>query len=437
MKLGNYDKWFLFFSRGDKAAVAEFRCCLDVPVVPERVKEAVKLALKQFPFFRLRPFIDSKNDSVIFKENTEEVPVFTDRDNNKDKADKYLYLGSNESNGYLFSVHVHESDSAVNIIASHVIGDVRAVFFFVRLLIHYYLRLSGCKVDPALVPYSEAEAIDERCLETIDDACMKINTVPDNADKNPENVFIIPEEAKYAGTAFTRDFTVIWNNSEMLNAVHALGTSFLCFVNAVLAEAIYRNYDVGNAVISSGVPVDMRAMLNSKSQLNFTRNISLNYEPSYQSISMKEKTQLLRTQLKSKITLNNLAAGVNGFSPVLNEVMKLPLTDQVKIFSSMYNSSSKARTFLLSNVGAVNFPDDMQAHILDFKMYSTNLEDTPVYVLLSENEDGMLLAGQNYDDTKILESFCDILKDYGVSAKVIDNGKFQCHRLNLEYFSKI
>ena len=431
MELGYNDKMFLFTSRGGKAAVVEFRCVLDVPVILERLKEAVKLTVKQFPFFRVRPFIDAKNDRLIIDENNNEFPVF--------KAEygkeKYFHLGSDETNGYLFCVYAYEKENAFSLTASHVIGDVRGEFFFMRLLIHYYLKLSGCEVDPSIVPYSDSYAVDESAYENFCDACAKIQAVPDEADNtSPEPVFKIPENTIYAGTEYTRDFAVVWKNSEMLNAVHSLETSFVCFVNAVIAEAIYRNYDVQNKTIAAGVPVDMRDMMHSKSQLNFTNNITLNYESSYASMSMKEKTQLLRNQLKTRTKLNNLLAGAKGWNSMLDEIMKRPLYEQIKIFDSMYNHVT--RTFLLSNIGAVKFPDDIQAHLKDFMMYLTNLEDTPAYFLISQGENGMLLACQNYDDTKILESVCDVLKDYGVKAEVIDKGKFQSHRLNINYFSK-
>ena len=413
MELGCNDKMFLFTSKGDKAAVVEFYCVLDVPVILERLKEAVKLTVKQFPFFRVRPFIDEKNNRLIIDENTNEFPVF--------KAEygreKYFHLGSDETNGYLFCVYAYEKENAFSLAASHVIGDVRGEFFFMRLLMYYYLKLSGCEVDPALVPYSEADNLDESAYENFCDACEKIQAVPDDnesGNKTPEPIFKIPENPVYSGTEYTRDFAVVWKNSEMLNAVHSLETSFVCFVNAVIAEAIYRNYDVQNKIIAAGVPVDMRDMMHSKSQLNFTNNITLNYESSYASMSMKEKTQLLRSQLKAKTKLNNLAAGAKGWNSMLDAVMKMPLNEQIKIFESMYKYVM--RTFLLSNIGAVKFPDDIQAHLKDFMMYLTNLEDTPAYFLISQGENGMLLACQNYDDTKILESICDILKDYGLKA---------------------
>ncbi|MBQ6772520.1 MAG: hypothetical protein IJP48_00500 [Synergistaceae bacterium] len=431
MELGYNDKLFLFTSKGDKAAVVEFHCVLDVPVILEKLKEAVRMTLNRFPYFRVRPFLDEKNDALIFEENTSEVPVFAVEGSIKE----YFHFGSDETNGYLFCVYAYEKENAFTVAASHVIGDVRGEFFFMRLLMYYYLKLSGCEVDPALVPYSEADNLDESAYENFCDACEKIQAVPDEADNTtPEPAFKIPENPVYSGTAYTRDFAVVWKNSEMLNAVHSLETSFVCFVNAVIAEAIYRNYDVQNKIIAAGVPVDMRDMMHSKSQLNFTNNITLNYESSYASMSMKEKTQLLRSQLKAKTKLNNLAAGAKGWNSMLDAVMKMPLNEQIKIFESMYKYVM--RTFLLSNIGAVKFPDDIQAHLKDFMMYLTNLEDTPAYFLISQGENGMLLACQNYDDTKILESICDILKDYGVKAEVVDKGKFQTCRLNIERFSK-
>ena len=107
-------------SRGEKAAVMEYRYETDIGIDPDTLRKAVGKALDRFPFFKLRPYLD-KNGMLAAKENSGDVPVFFN-------DDSYRSLGTNETGGYLFCVNA--DDYSVRICASHALADGRGIFFF-------------------------------------------------------------------------------------------------------------------------------------------------------------------------------------------------------------------------------------------------------------------------------------------------------------------
>ena len=363
-------------------------------------------------------------------ENENDVPVYFQ------EADRYRYLGSEETNGYLFCVTAGEDE--IRVCASHALGDGRSVFFFAQLLIHYYLVCSGIPSDAAQVPYSEADPAEGDVLETSFAICKNMEVHPDGANYVPKQVFHIPDECVYSGTAVTRSYCISWAQEEMAAAVHRMKTTPVGFISAVLGDAMYRCYRIEGRDIVGFVPVDMRGILGSRAQSNFSMNVSVPYTPEDTALSMEEKAQKLRASLKAQTTRDNLAAAVQGIIPMYEMMEQIPMNNPI-IFDMLYQKQAETeptRTYLLSNIGAVRFPADLAPHIRQLSLRITNLESTPAYVLLSDRDRGMLLANQNYVDGGLLQTVCDILGEYGVHAALTDEGETQCHRVDPTRFGR-
>ena len=428
--IGSSNKFYLYLSRGGKAAVMEYRYQTDIKTDPDTLRRAVRASLERFPFFAMHPYLDG-NGKLSAKENSNNVPVFFN-------DDKYRCLGTDETNGYLFCVNA--DDDSVRICASHALADGRGIFFFSQLVIYEYLKLSGCDMGDEFVPYSESDTAEGDVTELLTEVCGRTAAEADGNMYVPHGVFVIPEECVHEGTEFTRDVRLIWDQNEFMDAVHSLGTTPACFMAAAAAQAMYRNYDIGDKTVVADVPVDLRAMLGSRAQSNFTANVSLPYESSYRELSMKEQTAALRYSLKAQAVKDNLVAAVNAFAPVLDMIAALPLNDDSalsKLFGGGDSAAEPRRTYLLSNIGAVRFPPAMDSHIKDFSLRGTNLESSPAFVLISFRDKGMLIMQQNYDDMKITNTIRDILKEFGVNAEISDSGTTRCHSLDPGKFDRL
>ncbi len=427
--LGAGNQYFLYLGYHDKAAVIEYRFTLDVPVTDANLREAVRRTLRCFPYFRLQPYLNEFGQLVML-ENEHDVPVYFIPE------DQYLHLGSPETNGYLFCVTA--GDHVIRVCASHALGDGRSVFYFAQLLMHEYLTVLGLPSDPAQVPYSEEDPAQGDIMETSFDVCRNMEVHPDGSLYVPGSVFHFPDQCIYSGTQYTRSYCISWAHEELMNAVHSLGTTPVGFMSAVLGDAIYRCYEVQGNDIVGFIPVDMRAMLGSRAQSNFSMNVSIPYTPDDVSLPMADKAGKLRASLKAQATKDNMVSAVQGIIPMYEMMQQIPL-NAPEILEMMYQKQAEAeptRTYLLSNVGAVHLPPDVAKHVERVALRITNLESTPAYVLLSDRDRGMLLANQNFQDAGFLPAVCDILGEYGIHATLTDEGETQCHRVDTTLFER-
>ncbi|MBR1910327.1 MAG: hypothetical protein IJ821_07060 [Lachnospiraceae bacterium] len=376
--------------------------------------------------FGCRPYLDSEGKLIIEK-NEAPMPVFMDNDN-------FFSMGSDETNGYLFCVTT-QADS-IRICASHALADGRGIFFFTQLVIYNYLKLSGIEIDGAAVPYSEADDRQGDVTERLSEACAKAETSPDRSDTEKEQsrkVFLIPEEYVHEGTPYTRDICLSWDQSQFMEVVHRIGTTPVCFMAALMGDAVCENYDLKDKAVVASVPVDMRAMLGSVSQTNFTANISIPFGMVEHDLTIEEKTGILRRTLKELTVKEKLVRAVRGFTPVLEMIAQYPL---VGLEGLGGGDKEIRRTYLLSNIGQVTFPVGMDEHIRNFSLRGTNMESTPAYVLLSGRGRGSLIMQQNYDSTVLPEVIQRQLEDYGIRTELTDNGCTRCHYVNPELFGR-
>ena len=428
MDIGASNAFYLYMGKNEKAAVMQYRYVLDQTVDVGILREAADKAVERMPVFGVQPFLDGSG-RLNARKNDRDVPVFTG-------DEKYLHLGTDETNGYLFCIWV--KDSGISVCASHALSDGRGIFFFSQLLIYEYLLLSGCDMKDTSVLFSDDNKGKGDVTASLADICAQIEAEPDPDIYVPKNVFALPENCVHEGTAYTRDLLLSWDQERLMKVVHELHTTPVCFMAALTAEAIKTVYDTGERTIVASVPVDMRAMLETDSQSNFTSNISLPYDESYDGMSMEEKTSALRASLKSQAVKGNLVTGIKSFAPVVSMIAAQPLDDPEALEKLFGNGQAPVtRTYLLSNIGAVSFPEKMDAHIRDFSLRGTNLESAPAYVLLSYRDKGMLIIQQNYDDMRIPQKIQESLKGYNVDSELSDNELTRCHMVDPAKFERI
>ena len=427
MKLGADNQFYLYLGKGGKAAVMEYSYTLDIPVVEDRLKEAVKKTVGAFPLFGCRPVLD-KEGKLVIEKNEAPVPVFTD-------DERFLCLGSGQTNGYLFCVTTKKD--TVRVCASHSLADGRGIFFFSQLLIYNYLTLSGIEADGSSVPYSDADDRPGDVTERLSDVCSKIEVqnIPDDPGKAPaREVFVIPEECVHEGTEYTRDIRLTWNQPEFKEVVNLIRTTPVCFVAALVGDAVCENYELGERALVASVPVDMRGLLNSPSQCNFTANVSIPFGMKEHELTIEDKTGLLRKTLKEQTVKEKLINAVKGFSPVLEMIAEYPL---VGLDGLGGGDKEIRRSYLLSNIGQVTFPGGLDEHIKEFSLRGTNLESTPAYVLLSSGDRGMLIIQQNFDSMILPEAIKSQLEGYGIKTELKDNGCTRCHYADPKLFDRI
>ena len=428
MEIGDLNRLYLYLGNEHKSPVIEYRYELDVPAKEEELCEAVSKTLERFPFFSQKPYLD-ESGMLIMKKNEGKVPVFFGKKG-------VMNLGSRETNGYLFCVTAW--DNTISVCASHALADGRGVIFFANLMICNYLKLLGYDMEGVNLPYSENDDRDGDVTELLLDVCARIDATADENVYNPENVFEIPEDLIYLNTPSSKDVRVTWDNDVFLKVIHDLNVTPASFITALVSEAIWDIYDTGDKTIVADVPVDLRAMMGSIAQSNFSSNITIPYKPEYADMTMPEKAAKISESLKLQSTRDNMAAGMNTLAPMLAMLSKLPLGDgdALKKLSGGQEAPPR-RTYLLSNIGLVRFPENMDKHITGFSLWAPDLEAAPAYGLLTYRNKGALLMKQNYEDMRIPEAVSSSLTEYGIDNEVSSFGVLQCHKVDPALFDRI
>ena len=429
MEFGNNNKMFLYLSLGDKAATMEYMYDLKESIDEGLLKGAVANALKAFPFFRLKPYISAQG-KLIACENDAEVPVY--------KADgKNVRLGTKDTNGYLFRVTY--LGNRITVIASHGIGDGRGISSFAQTVVYYYLTAKGHIIDTQGLIYTMEDALDTTIKDILTDKVKSMEFKSQEAAPLENPRFFSPcDEKVYFGTPDTRQFRIIWEQDKFIKTVKSIGGTPLVFVHTIIARAMYEYYNLTNENIIGNVPVDLRERLNSRAQSNFTTNVNLVITGEDLKKDMPSCMSLLRERLKAATDLDKMLNDIANFSFIYDYLDEITLEDETGLnaFKEQIVKKPPVRTYLLTNIGAVKLPVDMVPLVDNVDISVTNLESTPVFTMLTYENRGTLIIGQNYEDTGFISVLRDVFNKYGIDTTLSDCGLIRSDAVNIMDFEK-
>ena len=425
--IGTNNKMFLLLSSAGKAAVIEYRYRLTEAISYDALIEATKDAVSSFPYFGLKPVID-KDGRLIMEENGGPMPVFK-------KDEKQRNLGSDDTYRYLFRVLY--DDDEIDIEASHGIGDGRGIMAFSQTLIYYYLVHIGKSIDTEGMLYTKADLSDKTITDHLLDRILEITPV-DNAEETAVSKIFCPTEKKVmSGTPYTKRLVLSWDFKKLMDKIKPLGASPLTFFHDLISSTMYEYYDVKDATVVADVPVDVREKLGSRAQSNFTINISIPIEREMTAKVQEERYKELKEKLNTKTTIEYLAYTMKGTAQFLSMIDQISLRDEamLKMMESKASDPQEPmRSYLLSNIGLMKLPKDMMQYIKDFDIYFTNLEASPVFTMLTFGGRGMVIVGQNFEETGLIDAVYKKLKDMDVDADLKDYGRFTMDDANVKGF---
>ncbi len=425
--IGTNNKMFLLLSSAGKAAVIEYRYRLTEAISYDALIEATKDAVSSFPYFGLKPVVD-KDGRLIMENNGGPMPVFK-------KDEKQRNLGSDDTYRYLFRVLY--DDDEIDIEASHGIGDGRGIMAFSQTLIYYYLVHTGKSIDTEGMLYTKADLSDKTISDHLLDRILEITPVDIVEETAVSKIFCPTEKKVMSGTPYTKRLVLSWDFKKLMDKIKPLGASPLTFFHDLISSTMYEYYDVKDATVVADVPVDVREKLGSRAQSNFTINISIPIEREMTAKAQEERYKELKEKLNEKTKIEYLAYTMQGTGQFLSMIDQISLRDEamLKMMESKASDSQEPmRSYLLSNIGLMKLPKDMMQYIKDFDIYFTNLEASPVFTMLTFGGRGMVIVGQNFEETGLIDAVYKKLKDMDVDADLKDYGRFTMDDANVKGF---
>jgi NRPS condensation-like uncharacterized protein len=424
MNIGANDKFFFLLSYHGKAAVMQYSFMLREDIDVAALNKAAPMAVEAFPLFGLRPVVE-RDGKLIMEEDHEEILI--SRDDSKN-----VCLGSDDTNGYLFRITY--SDRCIKIVASHAIGDGRSILSFSITLLYYYLLETGRQIDTKGMVYTIEDKNDPTLTDNLFDRLKEVDTTAGQSQSAPlDRFFYSPEEKIYMGTPDTRRLVLSWDQNRFMEIVRSEGATPLIFVHDLITRTMYEYYGLNDKTIIAFVPIDLREKLESRSQANFTFNVDLWLDKELLDKPAKERYESLKSMLRTAGRLENIAATVDAVRPLYEELNSMSFND-VDRLENLLDLSNVTKSYLLSNIGMIRMPDDIEKYVADVDIYFSAREASPVYSMLTFANKGMLIIGQNYEETGLIEALGNKFTELGIPCKLEDQGILKMDDLDIRRF---
>lgn len=432
--IGAINTQYYYFGSGVKSATASYIYKLDAKVDPGILEQATSDVVKRYHYFKLRPYLDEKG-GLVFRENDVLPRVFPD-------DGEVMNLGTDDTDGYMFRVLY--GDDYIRVMAFHGMADGRGINAFGLSIVYQYLTLCGITIDPegmiitpdTPVDPGETDDFISRCVETATALPESGSAVKYKCDR----VFVTPEAHEYYGTGKSKKVKLTWKAGDLIDLCHKVNGTPVTVLCSLIGMAMHRIFSVGEDVIAPNVPVDLRPILGSTAQSNFTTNVTLPYRKEYLDKTLPEQVAALKEMLGSQTRKEVLVSGMDGFAAFIEGIKRIPLGDEEALLAfhrKMAEGTKANTTYLMTNVGVFRVPSQMQPHILDFDGVAPNLEYSPVYALMTMGDSGRLIISQNSESVILPEEIVKILGEYGVKAELEDHGAIWTDSVRPHLFTRL
>ncbi len=322
-------------------------------IEPEILKTALNKALERIPFFRVK--IRKGFFGNYFERNERECPLSHDIKN-------HCYrINFKENNGYIFRVYYHKCRISIDIY--HALCDGYGGAVFLMTLTGEYLRLKGHSISHNQFVLDVNE---KPIAEESEDAYERYAT-----SKDSTKLLETPAYHK-RGTKLPLHHCNYTSVTMSFKELHTMckdyGVTVTALLAAILLDVHYRKqcFTAGSRKdVSIQIPVNLRKAFPTESLRNFVICLTVKMSPRKGEYTFEEILRSVNSQLKEVNNYKDLHAYITQTVNLQTKALKfIPLAIKntaVKVSFSF--GAEYSTTALLSNLGPINVPEDMQEHI--------------------------------------------------------------------------
>lgn len=331
-----------------------FSAVLDEKIDKQILQESVNQVLKSEDTFRVR--LKKGVFWYYLEENTKQLQV------QEEPMDPMAYIDSRYDDNYLLRVFYRENK--ITIVYYHVLTDGTGGLYFLKQVLFRYLENKGNKikteglVKPIEIPTLIAEA---------DDTFMSAGI------KTKEKKIAEKKAYKLTGTPFKVFGTGLTSAECETQKVKAeakkYGTTITGYLCGVYMYSLYKAYlenkNRKNNTICVSIPVNIRKKHPSETKRNFSLVVRIDYNFD-KPATMDEVINECSKQLKEKITTEQIDAQIKfNTGAEKNWLMKIvPRFIKTMVLKFAYSiRGTKQESTNLSNIGAVELPQDIACHV--------------------------------------------------------------------------
>ncbi len=385
-------------------AVFRLSLTLDAPVVPELLQMALTFTIKRFPFFATTikngifwHYIDAaKRRFPVEPEST--VPC----------ADIDVSVTGSKS----FRVLYYKNRLSCEFF--HILTDGTGGAIFLKSLAAEYLRLLGIPVA------AEKGALD---IDALPDARESADDFAKYVSGKKTSGFVDKPAIQMGGKLSpVKPCQVIhldMDAAALRDAARSRGVSVTALVAAMMFVSCKAATDRQHGTVHIQVPVNMRKYYESRTLRNFSLYANIHL-PLEEITGVDSILPQVASQLTAGVAPEKMQEMMNGAVKLVRSVRLVPLFIKCPVARVVYGFlGDRAFTTTLSNLGVVELPQGMDAHVrkMDFVLGTVALARAAVS-MVTVNGVCTLSIAKLTTDPSFEERMCALLRETGLRIKV-------------------
>ena len=397
-----------------------FREEVDIPVMQDAATEAIRL----YPEMGFRPVLDGNGRIVAGDLNTGKV-CFIQRD------DKIHYLGTDDTNGYLFYFLCEGRD--ITLVAFHGMSDAKGITEYIMTMLYFYLEKKG--IHSCDEEFVASIRTTEKDLEGLDEEDM-YDPYRKYADMSaapfvPQlpKAFQIPETSFPPEENHIHEYMISVSTSAFLKKTKELGVSAAPLLHLIVCDAVDEAFDMGDETYVGMLPVDLRRFFGSKTLVNCSDSIFIPQTAADRKESIQTRCKKIKETMLSQLDADRFAAMLAG------KVKSSDAFDwSAKVKALVGASAGLPFTLGVSYPGATSFgagPDELLEHAVFSGWSRVTMTSTSTF------GDVMLIHfSMRTDDDRLLQCLKDSLESKGLAAEIHDRGYYQRAQISKDKLDK-
>lgn len=340
----------------------------------------------------------------------------------EDAINPCIRLYTKDSDGYLFRVRTHEKRISLEVF--HSVSDGFGGVTFIKTLVAEYLKLKGYDIPAThgVLDCSEPPKSDET-----EDAFLRYY--------NKKAVRSWKENRAYQikGTRQAGHTLNMINGILSVEAVKAAAkkhdVSITEFLVAVYMHVLYTVQKKDNPKkimpVSVSVPVNLRGFFDTKTLRNFSSYINPEINANWGDYTFEEILHVvhhyLRYTLTKKHMQSKMSKNVKAEKSIFVRMMPLPIKNA--IINMVFQFAGESRmTSTMTNIGVMDMPDQMAAHVARFDAMLGALRHNKVNCAVCAYQDILSICfTSTMKETFVEKEFFTFLVKMGIHVKLETN----------------
>lgn len=367
-------------------------CSLVSETDVDKLRNAIDSSLLELPHFAVRPVI--KDGEFFYEANDSEVLIVKD-------DERCFFMGSDETNGYLF--YFRYSEKSFSIVVYHGLADFTGIMQFIQNVLYHYSRECGFQLPDIRIKESDSDELD-RFDPYLKYADRKAEGWSYKSNQKP---FMLPIDSTADKADGYRYYELRLKLDDFLGLTKRWETSFMPAIVSLISGVIEKEYEVKDEIITAYTTVNLRNIMDSLNQTNFSETIALPMDSGLRKLEPKEKGKAIRKMLDEQRAPENLRYLM---AELLRGVDKI---EGHEVQREVSKAVLPIPTYLFTYPGRIEIPDGYEKVITGYDIDSVaDLSKTPNAVAISCKTTGnvmqlSLLCPQNIDSLvkRIIDEF--------------------------------